>query len=290
MRHISECSSHKFNYQVPRPRESSVLWRQETASMNCGQIFASYPFEKLEKYSLVECGELNCIKNLKRDYDAIKMQHAQRIEQIEQEFLASSAGHKNTFDVESARAAEGYNNHAVVRELQNIEMHYTKERLRVQDQQNKSISEARSRFDNALLSAIGSNHRDYARLTPAHKAIYDQKLRDFQQAESSARQTAYQQIDQINRLRNDRLQYLHTEEARVRQERTQSLAAAKGRYDASIGAFVQRKQAALQPIQSALSNAADDCDARYPRLFADQRNQKLKKKTLSVSREGLFFA
>lgn len=263
LRHLSQCSSHKFSYQVPRPRESMSLWHKETAVLSCEQIFQSYPVEKLEKYSLVEHGELNCIKKLKVSYDAIKMQYDQKIAQIEQEFLTSTVGHKTAFEIESARIAQVYNTHAVVRELQGIEMHYTKERLKVQERQNQTISEAKVRFDNALIYAFGNNHPDYARLTPASKAIYDKHQREFQQAEALARQIAHQHIDQINRLRHERLQHLHTEEARVRQERIQSLAAAKSHYDASIGEFFQRKQAALQPIQSALSVTAGDCDSRY---------------------------
>lgn len=263
LRHVSQCSSPKYNYQVPLPREFAMLWRQETAHINSEKIFQTYPLEKLEKYSLVDQGELSCIKNLKRDYDVIKIQHDQKISQIEQEFLSNTVVQKNNFDLESARAMQIYNDNTIVKELQGFEMFYAKERLKIQEQQNKSIGDARSKFDNGLSSSIGGNYRDFARLTPAHKEIYGRFLREFQQSESLAQQAAYKQIDRMNKQRNDRLQYLHAEEARLNQERTQSLVAAKNRYDESIREFVQKKEVSLRPIQYSLNSAANDCDGRY---------------------------
>lgn len=261
--HVSQCSSPKYSYRVPHPREFAALWRQETVHINCEQIFQRYPLEKLEKYSLIGQGELNCIKNLKGDYDAIKMQHDQKIFQIEQEFLSSIVIQKRTYETECLNAEQVYNNSAFIRELHGIEMYYAKERLKVQEQQNKSVAEARSRFNNSLICSIGGNYHDYARLTPAKKAIYDQCMREFKHAESTAHQTAYRQIDQINKQRNDRLQYLHTEEARLKQVRIQSIGNAKVRYDESIREFLQKKEVSLKPIQAALNSTADDCDGRY---------------------------
>lgn len=269
---LSRCSAPFFHYHIPRPKEHAALWREETASIDCEQIFRTYPLEKLQKYSLVESGELECIKILKSDYDEIKAQHDQKISQIGQKFLEDTATHKGNFDREYERAAQVYREHPVVKELQSFEMHYTKELLKIQELQNKSISEARVRFNNALASSLSGPVQDYSRLTPADKAIYDRCKQVFQRDEAAAQQIANQQIAKMNQQRHDRLMSLNTEESRLKRERTQAQEAAKRHYDEAIRGFVQQKEAALRPIESSLQATAADCDRRYRAYLRISKN------------------
>ncbi|GEM_PF-5354748 len=262
MLQLTRCTS-RFQYYVPLPKEHAALWREETASIHCEQIFKTYPLEKLQKYSLVDAREIECIKKLKRDYDEIKAQHDQKISQIEQKFKTDTKSHNENFERECLRVSQIYRDHSVVKELQGFEMHYTKERLKIQEQQSKSISEARSRFDRTLVTSLSGPVREYSRLSAADKVIYDRCKQAFQRDEAEARGIAYQRIDEINKQRHDRLLFLNAEESRLKRERTQAEEVAKKRYEEGIRGFVQQKEASMKPIESCLQETAGDCDRRY---------------------------
>ena len=86
LRHIAHCSLVKFEYQVPSPRESARQWREGTALKTFEQIIQTYPLDKLEQHAIIEYGELSTIKNLKREYEAIKAQCDQQLPKLRRNF------------------------------------------------------------------------------------------------------------------------------------------------------------------------------------------------------------
>lgn len=263
LRRISQCPSPRFDFQVPHPRESARLWRSETATKTFEEILQTYPLEKLEKYSLVEAGELNCLKSLKREYDVIKANRDQRVAQVEREFQASTVEPKRVYDQECARADQVYNNNYAVRELQGFELIYARERQTVQEQQNRSKREARERFERAVARITDNGNVAYSALQPTEKGLYDQQQMELQHAESQADLAARLQIQNIDQRRHGRLILLNTEEARVRQERAGSIENAKRVYDAAVVLQRQRKEHNLGPIESSFRSSASDFNGRY---------------------------
>ncbi len=253
----------KFDFQVPRPSESSRRWREETANKTFQQIIETYPLDKLEKYRIVEQGELNCINNLKRDYLAIKNQHDQRVTQIETEFHLNTRTNRQAYEAECARAEQIYNSNNAVKELQGLELHYTKERQAVQQRQNQAKTEARARFDREVAVLTNGGSIPYAKLSEADKARYNQLRNEQQLACDSADAIVRSQIDQINSRRSSRLIQLNSEGTQAKNVKTQMVEAAKGLFERDIAGFQQSKENRLRPLVESLQSSARDFNGRY---------------------------
>lgn len=253
----------KFDFLVPRPSESSKRWRTETSNMTFEKIIETYPFDKLEKYRIVEQGEINCINNLKRDYFAIKNLHDQRVSQIESEFHQNTASNRGVYEAECDRAEQIYSSHYAVKELQGFERHYTIERQAVQNQQNLAKTEARSRFDREVTSFTNGGSIPYAKLSQADKARYEQLRKEQQLAFDLADNTVRSQIDQINSRRSERLIHLNSEEAQAKNSKAQMIEAAKGKFERDVAGYKQNKDSRLRPLNDSFQSSAKDFNGRY---------------------------
>ncbi len=263
MRHISQCTSAKFEYQVPSPRESARQWRQETAIKTFEEIIQTYPLDKLEQYGIIEHSELSTIKNLKREYEAIKAHCDQQVFQIEKEFQDNTGVPKSAYDAECARADQMYKENYAVKELQGFDFRYTRERQAVHEQQNRSKVEARAHFDCAVAPLTNHGLITYSNLPAWDKARYDQLKLELELKENQADSTACLQIEQINKQSHERRILLDSEEVRVKNLRVQMIEEAKRRYDADVNGSQLRKEERLRPIEASFRSSANDFHGRY---------------------------
>lgn len=261
--HISLCPSPKFEYRVPSPRESGRQWHKETESMTFEEIIQTYPLEKLERYAIVESGELGFLKTLKKEYDILKGYRDAKCLEIENQFQSNTLQQKRAYDLATEQASQRYNDNPAVKELQDFELRYTKDRQAAQDLQNQTKQDARTLFDRAVASYTDNGRIPYANLRPVDKAHYDQQKIALQLAESQADTTARLQIEQIHVSRNQRLSYLGTEEARVKAERDRSIGDAKNRYDTDVNQHRQLQEELLRPVDAAFRSSANDFNGRY---------------------------
>jgi hypothetical protein len=260
---ISQCSFHKFRYSVPSPRESADLWSKETEKKTFENIIATYPLDKLQKYSIVEKNELNCIYNLKKDYEVLKLDRDAKVLHFQKEFDANTLAFKRAYDAECTRAHDVYAQSDAVKELQGCELHYAKERQAVQQQLNSSKVEARARFEAEVASFTQQGSISYSSLSNENKARHDQSKFKLQQAENQADTVARLRIEQINAARNERLIHLNREKDRLALERNQTLEAAKKRYDEGVVTHLQRKQEGTRPFEESFQSSVADLNGRY---------------------------
>lgn len=260
---ISQCSFRKFRYQVPSPRESTGLWSKETENTTFEKIILTYPLDKLQKYSIVEQNELNCINNLKKEYEALKLDRDAKVLHFQKQFDRNTVEFKLAYEAECNRVNHAYVQNNALKELQGCELHYAKERQAVQEQLNSSKVEARGRFDKEVAPLTNQGRITYSNLSNENKICYDQFKLKLQQAESQADTVARLRIEQINAARNERLIYLNREKDRLELERNGSLEAAKKRYDEAVNNHLQRKQEGAKPFEESFRSSVADVNGRY---------------------------
>ncbi len=260
---ISQCSFHKFRYQVPSPRESAGLWSKETENTPLEKIILTYPLDKLEKYSIVDKNELNCISNLKKDYQALKLEHDAKVLQFHKEFETQTVDFKRAYEAECARANNAYDQSDVLKELQGCEFHYAKERQAVQEGLNSSKVEARARFEREVALITENGKISYNYLSNEIKTHYDQLKLKLQQDENQADTIARLRIEQINAGRNQRLIHLNQERDRLNSERNQIIEAAKKCYDEGVSAHLKRRQEGTKPFEESFQSSVAIVNGRY---------------------------
>lgn len=263
LRSISQYPYAKYHFQVPTPRYSAAKWKTETSFMQFSKIADTYPLEKLQRYSLVEAGELKYLKSIKLEYDAVKEQRDQKAHAIEREFESSTLEPKRLYDEHCRNAEKIYAEQPVVKELQGFELGYAKERQQAQDQQGKAKAAARVRFDLAVEPLTHKGRVSYKKLPPLDKARYDQWRTELQTAENQADFTAREQIEHINARRQQRLAYLNGEKERLGSDRKWFHGEARGRYEASVSVPKQQKMEKLKVIDDALNFSDEVFTGRY---------------------------
>lgn len=260
---VSSCRPLKFDFKVPRPSESSKRWREETSAISFEKIIETYPLDKLEKYRIIEQGEINCINNLKCDYYDIKKQYEERVLQIESEFQLNTMANRRIYEAECAKAEQIYSSNDAVKELQGLELRYTKERQAVQNQQNQAKTEARAHFDREVASFTNGGSIPYDKLSQADKSRYERLRKEQQLALDLADTIVRSRIDQINVRRSSRLIHLNLGEVQAKKIRAQMIEAAKGQFDRDIYAHQQKKETLLGPIVNSFRSSAKDFNGRY---------------------------
>jgi hypothetical protein len=260
---ISQASHPRFEYRVPSPRECRGQWHIETAAKTFEEIVRIYPLEKLEKYNILEVGELNCLKGLKRDFDTIKGQHDNQVSAVEREFQNSTAVFKQIYDRACSQAEQLYENNEGVRELKRFDLRYARERQVVQNGSIQRKNEARARFDRSIAAFTNNGQIPYERLNPSEKAIYDQQHRELQLSQLQAENEAYVQIASIDaRCLNDRIRF-NADELRAKTVRDRTIAEAKVNYDMAVASHRINKEGRLRPIDAAFRSSVNDFNQRY---------------------------
>lgn len=260
---FSECPDKKFEYQIPHPSEWRRLWRQETQAKTFEEIVTGYSIENLERYSLLEIGELNRVKALKGNYDSIKRQHEADIAPTMRRYENGISEFKRTYDRSRGSADFAYNHHAAVVALQDFEHRVTQERLQVQNVANQRKQAAQGRFDLQVAPLTDRGKKSIHRLSPEEMQIYNNFKHEFQLAESRADAEANEQLVRIDvRVRAEKEH--HTREKRAAtQIRDTAHQEAKRIYDAAIAPFCQTRDAELAPFTQALQSSLNDLTLRY---------------------------
>jgi hypothetical protein len=263
MRNLSQHPYHHFDYHVPAPSEWSRQWRTETATKTFEEIIQTYPLDKLERYNLLEVGELQRIKDLKRDYEIIKGHYDEQVAQVEREFQNNTQIYQRNYQSECAQANQLYNDNWAVRRLKVFEIEYIRERQTVQEMASRRKSEARSRFDRTVATITNNGQIPYDRLLPQDKALYDQQTNELQLSNIQAEDEARLQIANIDFRCIGERSRLNSEESRARGERDRMVNEAKGRYDTAVYSHHEHKERRLGPINSSFRSAVNDLNGRY---------------------------
>ncbi len=263
VRHLSQYPYRRFDYHVPVPSECRRQWRSETATKSFEEIIQTYPLDKVEKYNLLEVGELYRIKDLKRDYEAIKRHYDDQVTHIEREFQNSTQVYQCNYQSECARADQLYNDNGAVRRLKVFEIEYIRERQIVQETANRHKSEARNRFDRSVATITNNGRISYNRLLPESKVLYNQQNNELQLSIIQADNEARLQIANIDFRCIGERNRLNGEEFQVKEERDRRVNEAKGRYDTVIHSHRQHKEQRLTPVDSSFRSAVEDLNGRY---------------------------
>jgi hypothetical protein len=263
IRHLTQCHYCRFDYQIPIPAEWKGQWRGEVATKTFEQIIQTYPLDKLEKYNLLEVGELCCIKNLKHDYDGIQGNYNTQIAQIEGEFQRNTELYQCTYQSECSQADQSYNENVTVRRLKDFELDYVRQRQMVHETANRHKNEARDLFNRSVAALTNHGEISYDRLSGGDKLFYDKQNNELQISILQADNEAQTQISHIDRLCIEERTRLHTEEQRIRNERIRITDEAKRRYDTAVSSHFQNKQQRLAPIELRFRSAVEDINGRY---------------------------
>lgn len=260
---IAQCSAPRFNYVVPHPREWAHLWRTETATKTFEEIMRIYSFDQLERYRILEEGELNTLKELMRRFDIVRWSFTFKEAIAEGDFHNHISDAKRDYDETCSRADRNYQNNFAVLELQGIEQQYARERQRVQEQKNQMNQEAKWVFDRAVATLTANGQFPLAQLSMANKRAYAQEQQKLQQAYAQADSMARESIQQLDRHRADRLTYLEQEKNRAKEENQAIKSQAKIMYDIQIANPSAQKERVLAPAREAYRSALADLDALY---------------------------
>jgi hypothetical protein len=262
-RQIAEAPYVRYDYQIPNPREYRGQWRTETATITFEELIQRYSLDKLERYGIVETGEMHSLRDLSRDYEAIRINYTTRVAQVEREFAAITEGFRRTREATSAAANQLYNGNWAVTQLNNIETRNVREREAVLNGAQRRKDEAQGRYNRCIMSLTNNGQIPYERLSPREQGVYNQQNVELQVARATADNEARQQIAHINTRYVIERSSLNAEESRVRNERNQLLRAAQETYDRDIAPHNQRRINTLQPIEAAFRSSVNDINGRY---------------------------
>ncbi len=262
-RHLSQCPYQRYEYQLPSPAEWRAKWRPETAVKSFEEILQTYPLEKLERFNLVETGEMHKIKDLKRVYDEVKEKFDSASVRFDKEFQANTEVFQREQQFDSASTEREYGNNWAVKRLQAFELDYIRERQTVQETANRRKNEAKERFEKAIAPITKNGQIAYNKLPPNDKVLYDQRNNELQVSISQAENDARLQIAAIDSRRISEKTRLNVEEVRAKALRDQKLDAAKNRYDTSVVYHRQYKERQMAPVSATFRSAVSDLNGRY---------------------------
>lgn len=262
-RHIAECLRPRYDYRLPPPSEWRRQWAGETASKTFEEILLQYPLDKLEKYNILEVGELHKIKELKDVHDRIKQECDDQKAQIELEFASSTEVYLRSHQADCAAADRAYNEHEAVRRLSSFDMEYVRERQRVQDTANSKRTLARENFERAIRPITGDGQISYGKLSPEQKAAYDRLEHVMQVQILEADNEAREKIAQVDARFAAEKARLLSEEREVKKAREDKINESKIRFDAAILPYRMRKEERLAPLDARFHSAVSDLNGRY---------------------------
>ena len=260
---IAQVPHSRYQYQLPSPQEWRGQWRKETAALTFEQIIQTYQLEKLEKYHILQMGELNRLKDLKLDLDEIKKRYQRDIATIEQGFIAYTADFKRTYDTACAEADRTYNSNSSLRNLREFELSFVRERATVQSQLSRRRGEAKMRFDSSVASLTKNGLISQQRLQPAEKVTYKLIHSDLNRDEAQAEREFHMQIEEVNKRCQMDQQRLNEAESIARGERDRTKNQAKAVFDDAVATMKLNKIERLRPIEVALQSAISDVNHRY---------------------------
>jgi hypothetical protein len=262
-REISRSSTHKFRYQIPSPRESTKLWIEETKNKTFEQILSDYPLDKLELYGIVDEKELNCIKNLKLNYEALKRERDTKSEEFNKVFARNTLLFKNTYDAKCAQANEQYNQNEAIRGLQAAELHYARQRQLAQEERIKANAEANTCFEQEIAPFTKGGVTAYNYLSQEEKVRYDEAKGRLERAKNQAETLLRLRIEKIHADGLERSIYYNREKARLTEELNRALAEAKRVYDQEVNEHQLTKDGKLGPIEASFRSSVNDVNSRY---------------------------
>jgi hypothetical protein len=262
-RHLAESSYRQFEYQIPSPAEWRGQWRTETAAKTFEEIIQTYPLDELERFNLVEAGEMQRIKDLKKDFDGVKENYETATARIEREFQANTEVFQRAHQSDCSRAEQHYNGNWAVRRLTAFELEHVRERQTVQGTANQRKNEARQRFDRSVAAITNNGQIPYNNLPARDKLLYDQQNNELQVSMTTADTEARLQIANIDARYIGERTRLNAEENRVRAERTQMQNEAKARYDAAVVCHRQHKEQQMAPFTATFRSSVGDLNGRY---------------------------
>ncbi len=261
--HLAQVPYPRFAYTIPSPFDWRNQWRRETKGKTFEQIMNLYSLEKLEKYGLLEAGELNCLKELKKDLEGIKQEHDQKVAVVETEFANNTKDFWIPYNAVCIQEREKYNSNAAVKGLQEFDLKYMRQRENFQNQANDRKTQARAQFDQAVSQLTNNGKETYSKLKASDKAIYDQKNRELQLAIAQADNDVLQQINSIDQQCIRERTTLNAEEVRIRAERDNAVLQAKQKYDSDVASHEAHKQTRLNPLNEAWRKSINNINDRY---------------------------
>ncbi len=268
-RHMSRCSSHKFRYQVPPPREAAKLWVKETKEKSFEEILLHFPLDKLRKYAVVEPNELNCIDHLKRDYESLKVHRDAKIAQFQKEFDEGTAEFRHIYDAERSQANDRYNQSQTMKELRDFEFGFIKEKQEAQEAHSRSRGEAKGNFDREVGLITNQGRILYNQLSNGGKQLYDACKNRLETLNSQADYALRVATAQIDDRRKARLIDLNAAKEHLDAERYHSIEESKRRYEESIHVQKRRKEESIAPFEEAFQRSVKDINARYQAFLSN---------------------
>ncbi len=262
-RHLAQCVYRQFEHQVPSPAEWRGQWRAETAAKTFEEIIQTYPLDKLERFNLVEAGEMQRIKDLKKDFDGVKENYGAAVAPIEREFKANTEVFQRAYQSDCSRAEQHYNDNWAVRSLKAFELNHVRERQTIQGTANQRKTEAKLRFDRSVAAITSNGQIPYNNLSARDKLLYDQQNNELQVSMLTADNEARLQIANIDARWIVERTRLNAEENRVRGERAQMHNEAKARYDAAVVGHRQHKEQLMAPFSATFRSSVGDLNCRY---------------------------
>lgn len=260
---IAQVHHLRFQYQLPPPREWSGQWRQETATMTFDQIIQTYSLEKLEKYHILEIGELQRLQALKRDLEEIKKSYDKDIAVVERDFEIFTADFKRIYDIACVEADQAYNSNPALRDLRDLELRFVRDRETIQTRLSRRKSEAKAHFVDSVAPLTKNGAISQQRLTSSEKTTFNLHNSDFNREEAHAELEARTQFMEMNiRCQMDR-ERLNADVSTARSERDRKKNEAKAIFDADVASMKKSKIELLRPIEAAFQSSISDINHRY---------------------------
>jgi hypothetical protein len=253
----------RYKYLIPPPREWRNRWQNERQNLTFEQIITTYPLEKLDAYQILEVSELNRLKELKRDYDAIKRIYDEKAAIAEAEFQRNTAPFRQTYDEACARANQLYQNNQAVRDLQGFDLRYIRERQIVHDRLTQRKNAARAPFNVIFGELTNQGRIPYERLTATQQVSYNQVKAEWQVIENRLDHEAQGQVNEIDQRCIQERERLNSEEIRAKEERQATIQSATNVYHESIAGHIRTKEEQLTPDKNRFAASVNDLNQRY---------------------------
>lgn len=255
---ISQMRFVKSDYQIPKPSEWKHQWREETSGMTFQQILTAYSIEKLEIYNILENEELQCLKELKEAYVAVKREHDERVAIVERDFQSIITPFEQIYNTACALANQRYNENAIVQNHRSFDSRYSAERSAVQNQFNQRRDAVQAVFNQNVATIVKKG-----KVPEASQAQLNQFRQNFNSAVNQAQTEIRNLLSEIDTRYNLERSTLNTEESRLRTEREREMTEARQAYDLAIAEHLAEKENRLRPIEAAFRSSMGALDLSY---------------------------
>ena len=250
-------------YQIPAPNESKLQWTRETEAMTFEQIIQRYSVDKLEKYAIVDIGELHKIQELQRDFREVSELRNLRSQAVEQQFANATTPMREALNAQNNQAEQTYQNHPAVQGLRDFDLRCVRERHVLQQAHDVRLNALRAQLDQALARLTGNSKLTYSRLSKEVQEQFVQRQSEYTSACEQADREFFHQIQQMQTRHVAEREVLMQQEVQVRNERDQLRQNAQAQFDAATVAERQERERQLEPIQRFFTNSVRDLNQRY---------------------------